>query len=215
MLDQPWPYWTLKAPLVTVIGLYSNIDGSLDDRNSNEAEQTQYNWFVDQLSAADPDKCLILAVHHPPFSLDTAHGGYQDILDTIDQASSKAGRPPNAIFSGHVHCYQRFTRTSADGRKYPYLIAGAGGYARTYKSMHKLQEDPTTADGSIPKAFQTTLPDVVLENYNTEVPGFLRITVDANTLKGEYFVNTFEPKGQVPMQAFDTFNLNWRTYQYI
>jgi len=215
VMDQPWPYWTLEAPFVTIIGLYSNIDGSLDARHSSAADQPQYNWFVDQLKNADPEKCLMLAVHHPPYSLDTAHGGYQDMLDAIDQASAKAGRMPDAIFNGHVHCYQRFTRTAADGTQRPYVIAGAGGYARTYKGMHKLQKDPNTADGSIPNGFQTTLPDVVLENYNTEAPGFLRITVDANTLKGEYFVNTFEPKGAIPTAPFDTFNLNWRTHKLV
>lgn len=208
-MDQPWPYWTLKAPFVTIIGLYSNIDGSLDPSNSSSHNQPQYNWFVDQLKAADPDKCLVLAVHHPPFSLDTAHGGYQDMLDAIDQASASAGRTPDAVFTGHVHNYQRFTRTT-NGRQYPYVIAGAGGYARTAKSMHKLQKDPNTVDGKIPADFQTTLADVILNTYNTENPGFLRLTVDDTSLKGEYFINQFD-NSPVPVDPFDTFTLNWKT----
>lgn len=214
-MDQPWPYWTLKAPFVTIIGLYSNIDGSLDKRHSHEDDQVQYKWFVDQLKSADPDKCLLLAVHHPPYSLDTSHGGYQDILDAIDQATTEAGRAPDAVLNGHVHCYQRYTRTLDHGRQCPYIIAGAGGYANTYKSMHKLAKDPNTADGKIPPHFQTSLPDVVLENYNTSEPGFLRITVDATILKGEYFVNTFEDHGEIPTEPSDTFNLNWKTHKLI
>lgn len=213
-MDQPWPYWTLEAPFITIIGLYSNIDGSLDDRSTPDESQDQYNWFVSQLKAADPDKCLILAVHHPPYSLDTSHGGYQDILDAIDQATQEAGRHPDIVLSGHVHCYQRYTRTLANGDKCPYLIAGAAGYANTFKSMHKLAADPNTADKIIPVPFQTSLPDVLLQNYNTSEPGFLRITVDANILKVEYFINSFE-NDSIPTDPFDTFNLNWRTHQFV
>jgi hypothetical protein len=208
LMDQPWPYWTLNAPFVTIIGLYSNIDGSLDKTTKGHI-QRQYNWFVDQLKAADPGKCLLLALHHPPFSLDTAHGGYQDILDAIDQASVNSGRTPDAVFTGHVHNYQRYTRT-VNNRHYPYVIAGAGGYANTQKSMHQLQKDPNTPDGKIPFNFQTTRPDVILSSYNTSNPGFLRVTVDANNLKGEYFINQFD-NSPVPADPFDTFNLNWRT----
>jgi predicted phosphodiesterase len=206
-MNQPWPYWTLKAPFATIIGLYTNVEGLLDPIGSSSEQQVQYNWFVGQLKAADPDKCLILAMHHPSFSLDTVHGGYPDILDAIDQATAAANRNPDIIFSGHVHNYQRYTRTIND-KKYPYVIAGAGGYAGTQKSMHQLQKDPNTSGGLIPKPFQTTRTDVVLENYNTTNPGFLRLTVDAQNLKGEYFINSFDNK-PAPADPFDTFTLDW------
>jgi hypothetical protein len=208
-MNQPWPYWTLKAPFVTIIGLYSNVDGSLDAIGSKGHNQPQYNWFVNQLKTADPGKCLILTVHHPPFSLDTTHGGYRDILDVIDQAVIDAGRTPNAVFTGHVHNYQRYTRT-VKGKQYPYVIAGAGGYAHNLKSLHQLQQDPYTSNKRIPDNFQTTHPDVVLTKYNEDNPGFLRITVDATNLKGEYFINTFD-KTPPPVAPFDTFTLNWKT----
>ncbi len=208
-MNQPWPYWTLTAPFVTIIGLYSNVEGLLDDPTAGSSNQPQYNWFVAQLKAADPGKCLILAVHHPPFSLDTVHGGYPDILDAIDQAALDSGRTPNAVFTGHVHNYQRYTRT-VNGKQYPYVIAGAGGYANTAKSMHQLQKDPNTAGGIIPKNFQTTRPDAMLVTYNTTNPGFLRLTVDAVNLKGEYFINEFDST-PVPVDPFDTFTLNWNT----
>jgi Icc-related predicted phosphoesterase len=208
-VDQPWPYWTLKAPFVTIIGLYSNIEGALDDRSGNE--QPQYDWFVGQLKEADPNKCLILAIHHPPYSLDTVHGGYQDILDAIDQASQDSGRTPNAVFTGHVHNYQRFTRT-VNGKTYPYIIAGCGGYAQNLKNTHQLQVDPNTPDGRIPDNFQTTLPDVLLTKYNTGNPGFLRLTVDDTSLTGEYFINSFNSTPP-PADPFDTFTLNWKIQQ--
>ncbi len=70
-MTQPYVYWTLDAPFVTIIGLYSNVDGTLDGRGMNEQKQ----WLQDQLQAAAPDKCLVVAVHHPPYSLDRPHGG--------------------------------------------------------------------------------------------------------------------------------------------
>jgi hypothetical protein len=35
-MTQPYVYWTLDAPFATIIGLYSNVDGSLDGRGSFE-----------------------------------------------------------------------------------------------------------------------------------------------------------------------------------
>ncbi len=210
-MDQPWPYWVLDTPFATIIGLYSNVDGSLDSSTTSSANQPQYQWFVDELKKADKNKCLILAIHHPPFSLDTVHGGYLDILDAIDQASTAAARYPDIVFSGHVHSYQRFTRT-INKASYPYIIAGAGGYAASAKSLHQLQLNPKTSDGHIPVPFTTTHKDVVLAKYNTNAPGFLRITVDAKTLKGEYFVNTFD-NTTPPIKPDDVFTLDWKKHK--
>lgn len=72
-MNQPWPYWVLNTPLATFIGLYSNVDGSLDD--STGKQHPQFNWLIAQLKAAAKTKVLILTVHHCPFSLDSEHGG--------------------------------------------------------------------------------------------------------------------------------------------
>ena len=178
-MTQPYAYWTMDAPFVTILGLYSNVEGSLDARGT--AYQQQY--LVEQMKAADPKKKLILTVHHPPYSLDGAHGGTPDILNAIDRAVVASGRHPDAVLSGHVHDYQRFTRT-VGGRKTPYVVAGAGGYANDARSMHQLQPGITNQ----PLPYQTTLPDVVLESFQVTQPGFLRITADSHELSFEYFV---------------------------
>src|SRR5262249_60405046 len=69
-MTQPYVYWSLDAPFVTIIGLYSNVDGSLDGRGGFE----QQAWLQHQLQQAAPDKCLVVTVHHPPYSLDRPHG---------------------------------------------------------------------------------------------------------------------------------------------
>ncbi len=117
-INQPWPYWVLNTPYATIIGLFSNVDGSLDANGSTE----QLDWFIAQLKNAAKDKCLIVTIHHPCFSLDTSHGGYPLILQDMDNAFKKANRYPDATFSGHVHNYQRFTRT-IKGKKIPYIVA--------------------------------------------------------------------------------------------
>ncbi len=190
-MTQPYCYWTLDAPLVTIIGLYSNIGGSLDARGTNEQQQ----WLQDQIQAADPAKKLLIAVHHPPYSLDSAHGGCPDILNALDRAFIAANRVPDAVLSGHVHNYQRFSR-NLDGREVPYLIAGAGGYANDERSMHKLQKG---LPAGLP--LKTTQPDVRLMNYNEKDPGFLRVTVEPGGITFEYFAVPFNGS---PVSLFDT-----------
>ena len=110
LMTQPYVYWTLDAPFVRIVGLYSNVDGTLDGRGRSEQQQ----WFESQLIAAPKDKWLLLAVHHPPYSLDSEHGGYPVILDAIERAVQKAsGRWPDVVLSGHVHNYQRFDARKA------------------------------------------------------------------------------------------------------
>ena len=185
-MTQPYVYWTYELPFATIIGLYSNVDGTLDARGTSE----QQTWFQDQYTKADPEKALIVAVHHPPYSLDVVHGGYPDIEVAIDRAMQATGRAPTAVFSGHVHSYQRFER-DLDANKVPYIIAGAGGYANRAGLMHKVEKG--SDGGPLHSGFQTTHKDLKLAWHNDEQPGFLRATLDANkkTLTSEYFLVPF------------------------
>jgi Calcineurin-like phosphoesterase len=199
-MTQPYVFWTLKAPFVTIIGLYGNVDGNLDGPGAAAQQQ----WFTDQLAQADPSTCIIVAVHQPPYSLDTTHCGYPYIGDAIDQAASAAKVWPDAVFSGHVHNYQRFTRHVEldDGKTkaIPYLIAGAGGYANKAQRLHKIQKDENgKPPGPLP--FETTQPGVQLNAYNDENPGFLRVTVTAERLTAQYSTVSFEDQS---VNQFDT-----------
>ena len=127
---------------MTIVGLYSNVEGSLDARGRMD----QQHFLNTQLQAADATKKLIVAVHHPPYSLDSVHGGMPDILNAIDQAVEASGRVPDAVLSGHVHNYQRFSRV-VGAKTIPYVVAGAGGYANDVGSLHKLQPELTAPRG--------------------------------------------------------------------
>jgi hypothetical protein len=193
-MTQPYPYWTLDAPFVTIIGLYSNVEGSLDARGRLD----QQNFVEQQMKQAAIDKKLLIAVHHPPYSLDSTHGGCPDVLSAIDRAIEASGRVPDAVLSGHVHNYQRFSR-EVQGRRIPYVVAGAGGYANETRQMHKLQKG--VADQELP--FQTTHEDVRLESFFEDDPGFLLITATADRLDFQYFLVPFD--GTPPGDPVDTF----------
>ena len=206
-MTQPYVYWTLDAPFLTIIGLYSNVDGSLDGRGTFE----QQRWLRDQLRTASKDKCLIIAVHHPPYSLDSAHGGSPEILAAIDRAVEESERYPDAVFSGHVHDFQRFTR-EIDGRQIPFVVAGNGGHANSSTAVHQLQLD--SHRNPIPLGrFPTTRDGVFLEFYDAKHPGFLRVTVDKTTLTGEYFIVPFDDAP--PADPVDIFTLNWREHKIV
>jgi hypothetical protein len=201
-MTQPYVYWTLEAPFVTIIGLYSNVDGTLDPRGTNNQQQ----WLQNQVANAPTDKALIITVHHPPYSLDTTHGGYPDIGIAIDRAIQSAHRVPTAVLSGHVHSYQRFER-DLSGKKVPYIIAGAGGYANVPQLMHQIETAASKKPLKVP--FQTTLPDVKLMAFNDKQPGFLRATVNSTkkTITFDYFLVPFStaPTGK----AADTVTVPW------
>ena len=143
-----------------------------------------------------------MAVHHAPYSLDYAHGGYADIGDAIDRAVAAAGRMPDLVLSGHVHNYQRFTR-KVKKKKVTYVVAGAGGYADTLRAMHRVAKDPATGK-TIKPPFQTLLPDVKFEACIDTEPGFLRIKVTKKTIHCEYYTTDFNDN---PLGVRDSFTI--------
>jgi len=164
-------------------------------------------WLEQQLANAPQEKALLIAVHHPPYSLDTVHGGYPDIEIAIDRAIHKTSRVPTAVLSGHVHSYQRFER-DIGGKKVAYIIPGAGGYANTLKLMHKIEKSENGQN--LPKGFQTVNhPDLKLMAYNDQLPGFLRVTSDhqRKNVTFEYFTIPFD--GTPTTKLDDSVTISW------
>ena len=127
------------------------------------------------------------------------HGRSPDILTAIDSAISSSGRTPDAVLSGDVHNYQRFSRT-LNHREIPYIVAGAGGYANDARSMHKLQKGIELE--KLP--FQTTIKTLKLEKFQQDQPGFLRVTVSPDTLGFEYWIVPFDDSAP---SRFDHFSI--------
>jgi hypothetical protein len=185
-MTQPYVYWTLDAPLLSIIGLYSNVEGTIDARGTFE----QQRWLEKQLNEVkSKDGFIVVAVHHPPYSLDKTHGGYLDIVVAIDQAIETTGVVPHAVLSGHVHNMQRFTRRHK-GREIPYVIDGRGGYANTDRLTHKLQKNDRgqyPEPGVMAVSERDPALELKLDYYDQETAGFLRTTVTPELLTIDSF----------------------------
>jgi hypothetical protein len=187
-MTQPNVYWTLDAPFATIVGLYTNIsetDGQLD--------ATQIAWLRSELAVAATDRALLLTMHHPAISADSTYGGADTMYQLIDTAAAGAGRWPDLILAGHVHNYQRFTRTVTTGAptseqiQVPYVVAGGGGY----HNLHLLAADAAAATLPWP---MPNLPGVTLEAADDAHYGYCRVEVDAKRIRCE-FVQVSPPPG--------------------
>jgi hypothetical protein len=187
-MTQPGVYFTLNAPFLKIIGLYSNTGESTGIISDATTGTAQMQFLQSQLAAAAAQRAqkgaspfaLVLAVHHPPFTISSSHFPSPDMLAQIDAACAAAKIWPDIVLSGHAHLYERYTRTmKADGRQIPYVVAGNGGYLnlstpRTGKNGLNPQPGIPGNDG---KGNQLTL-DV----YNNTSYGFLRLTVDEDSI---------------------------------
>jgi hypothetical protein len=178
---QPGVYFTLEAPFVRILGVYSNVledPGVISDQNGTypTLDQRQVAFLTAALQRVKTDNftgAVIIAVHHPPFSGGSEHGGSADMLADIDSACTAAGVWPHAVFSGHAHNYQRFTRT-VNGLSIPYLVAGCGGHSPLSK-MSGTYRTPYPVDSTL-----------TLESYDDTDYGYMRVVVNAQTMRIEF-----------------------------
>ncbi|HTV83644.1 MAG TPA: metallophosphoesterase [Acidobacteriaceae bacterium] len=178
---QPGVYFTLEAPFVRFLGLYSNVledPGVISDENGTYStlDQRQVAFLTAALQRIQSEKftgAVIIATHHPPFTGGSEHGGSPGMLADIDSACKAAGVWPHAVLSGHSHNYQRYTRTVA-GQSIPFIVAGCGGHSPLAK-MRAAYRTPYTIDSSL-----------TLESYDDTDYGYLRIVINASTLRIEF-----------------------------
>ncbi|HTR73085.1 MAG TPA: metallophosphoesterase [Solirubrobacteraceae bacterium] len=180
-MTQPGVYFTLDAPYVSIVGLYTNVldegPGVISSQGGRYPigdEQLQFLTSelqrIGQLSDfLEKKRALIVACHHPPASLDAAHGGALGLAEDIATACKQAQVWPHAVLSGHAHLYQRFTRNS-EGHEVPYVVAGSGGYAAT---------PPRTK----PKKIPLPVGEFTLEIEPVVEFGYLTVTVDTTVAK--------------------------------
>lgn len=138
-MTQPGVYFTLDAPMVSIIGLYTNVlegPGVISSQGGRyPIGDDQLQFLTAELQRLKParqagERAVLVACHHPPVSVDATHGGTTGLADDIDHACQTAGMWPDAVLSGHAHLYQRYTR-AVDNRQIPYIVAGSGGFAAT------------------------------------------------------------------------------------
>jgi len=124
---QPGVYFTLDAPLVSIIGLYSNCGETLGYLDDQQITFLYHELVRLKALRQSEGRAVILAIHHPPhwFPGDKVT---DPVAAVLDRACSQAGFWPDAVISGHAHLQQKIVRTLPSGQELPYLIYGAGGY---------------------------------------------------------------------------------------
>jgi hypothetical protein len=203
---QPAVYFTLEAPFVRILGLYSNRledPGVISEQGGMYPflKKNQVNFLQAALERIKSERfqgAVIVAVHHPPYVAQTRtadnvsrngtahnagrHGGSPLMLKDIDSACEEAGVWPHAVLSGHAHNYQRFTRYK-DNRETPFLVCGNGGHALTRltrkdePALRVPMNQPTLSDGS---------DKVTFDSYDFTDYGYLRVIATESQLRIEY-----------------------------
>jgi Calcineurin-like phosphoesterase len=199
-MTQPGVYFTLEAPLVRILGIYSNmlenpgvISSTVNPKTGKASfpniSDVQLAYLEAALTRVKQQKfkgAVILAMHHPPYTFGK-HITSLVMLKEIDAICDKVGVWPHAVLSGHAHNYQRYTRTLGK-RQIPYVVCGNGGHP----PLQKLTVDTTLRTPiSMPGFAQPERNDrVSLDNYDFNSFGYLRILVDTKQLRIE-----FHPEG--------------------
>jgi len=193
---QPGVYFTLEAPLVRILGLYSNmlenpgVISSTPNPTKGGApsfpqlSDAQLDYLTAALTRIKTEKftgAVIIAVHHPPYAFGTKSGS-PVMLKEIDTICDSTGVWPHAILSGHAHNYQRYTRTLGS-RQIPFLVIGNGGHGLQSLSINTTLRTPI----SMPVFAQPERNDsVVLNSYDFTEYGYCRVVVNATQLHIEY-----------------------------
>jgi hypothetical protein len=196
VMTQPAVYFTLDAPFVSIIGLYSNVmdtgGGIISSQGGHfPLVNDQLDFLKKELARLKPQRAagaraIVIAVHHPPLSVDAKTGGSGGLMADIDACCKAAGLWPDLVLSAHAHLYQRFTRV-VNGRQVPYIVSGSGGFAAT----QPMQGAPPAG---------TVIGDHTLEVAPVVKFGYLTVTTDAKTLTVTF---KFAPRGQ-PVTQLDS-----------
>lgn len=177
---QPHVYWTLQTPLANIIGLHSNVP------KFGVITEEQKQWFIEELkhaAAEHAEKAIVVCVHHAPYSADFNHSSSLPMINFMEDCFEAAGVTPDLVLSGHVHNYQRFNKTYANGNVVPFIVCGAGGF----DELHWLVE----SDDLLYTDKSDLFDDVTLENACTMQHGFLNLEIEkteqGHQINGKYY----------------------------
>jgi hypothetical protein len=207
-MTQPGVYFSLDAPFVRIIGLFSN---ALEDPGviSNQSKRwpavnnSQLSFLTAQLQRIKREKyqgAVLLAVHHPPFSYAPPkrgggaggnHSSSSVMLREIDTICQQEGVYPHAFLSAHAHNYQRYTRiVSFGGKEYdvPFIVCGDGGHNVNPLVRAKKGQPAEEPQNGIEVDYLDSKPalktkQLLLEKYDDTNYGYLRIHVDKDQLR--------------------------------
>jgi hypothetical protein len=185
---QPGVFFTFDAPFVRILALYSNSledPGVIANATIGDSQIAFLTAALRRTKAEAYPGAILLAFHHPPYTpgLGSGHGGSPEMLAAIDKVCDAVGLWPHAVLAGHVHNYQRFTRTRPDGTQIAYVSCGNGGH--NVLPIAGRGKPPIRAPQVI-QAPSRGVDQVVFENYDDQNYGYLRVVVNAAQLRIEY-----------------------------
>lgn len=210
-MTQPGVYFTLDAPFVRIIGLFSNaledpgvISSETDSKGKKKwptVPDFQLAFLTAQLQNIKNTNyagAVILAVHHPPFSYAPPsgpstggkHPGNSVMLGQIDAICQKVGVYPHAFVSGHAHNYQRFTRSvNFAGKNYtvPFIICGDSGHNVNPLVNPRFNKNAPEPGDKVDVSYLDVNPAVtakglILNKHDQKNSGYLRVAATATQL---------------------------------
>jgi Calcineurin-like phosphoesterase len=196
-LIQPGVFFTFEAaPLVRILALYSNTledPGVIADDTIGDLQLTYLKTALQRVRSEGFKGALMIAHHHPAYTAGSKHGWSEQMVSQIDALCNETGVWPHAVLSGHAHNYQRFTRLHGD-TQIPYIICGNGGHAiaklRRKGASPMRTPQPLEVSGHADK--------VILENYDDQDYGYLRVVATASQLRVEYHPASDGPDAKTP-----------------
>jgi hypothetical protein len=206
-MTQPGFYFTLDAPFVRIIGLFSNAledPGLISSQGGHwhGVPDFQLDFLTAQLKRIKRENyqgAVLLATHHPPFSYAPPpnmgsggnHSSSSAMLREIDKICDREGVYPHAFLAAHAHNYQRYTRIvefAGKERDVPFIVCGDGGHNVNPLVRGKKGQgphEPHMGSNVNYLEFQPALKtkELLLEKYDDINYGYLRIHVDKKELK--------------------------------
>lgn len=203
---EPGVYFTLEAPFIRILALYSNVLESVGVISSENGKypylaDAQLNFLKAALTRIKREGfkgAVVLAVHHPPYVFNSRAAGLT-MLREIDAVCRSVGIWPHAVLSGHAMNYERFTRT-LDGRETPFIIAGTGGHGIA-KLLRRDQKAPTLP--ALKPELSNGSDVVALEKYNDMDFGYLSVSADAARLTIAFQTASEKSAGQYDSVSVD------------
>jgi hypothetical protein len=198
---QPGVFFTFDAPFVRILAFYSNMledPGVIADPAIGDSQLKFLEAALERVKSEQYKGALIFAHHHPPYTASHAgsrHGWSVEMLAEMDKRCQAAGIWPHAVLAGHVHNYQRFTRTRRDGTQIPYVSCGNLGH--NVQSLARKGSAPIRVPQVLQEA-RGNLDQVTFESYDDKNYGYLRVIATAAQLRIEYHAASDGPQIKAP-----------------
>jgi hypothetical protein len=239
---QPAVYFTLEAPFVRILGLYSNCledPGIISDQGGKYPYlgQTQIQYLTAALTRIKQQKfkgAILIAVHHPPYVAQIAEAESGAPAASSRKRSSAEPKTQNAgRHGGSPVMLEEIDAVCESVGVWPHAILS--GHAHNYQRFTRSKDGRQTpfivaGNGGhavshltkkgtpalrvpSPQAALTDGSDsVVFENYDDQDFGYLRILVNAKQLRIEYHPAT---DGEAAKTPDDAVTVDLQKYQLV